>query len=390
MSDFLTDLRNDLVDAHARYGQRSAIERAARAHHPSRARLAAVAASAAAVTAGVVGGVALTRGTDDQVIGRRAPGVVARVALGGSATGLSLGGVASESGAAWIVVNVGDVMRVDATTNRVTARIPVAGPGSRLSQASDSIASGLAAGDGAVWATVFRLNPPHANETTLIRIDPKTNRVTRIPLAARASSYVSPGGSSIPPLGFGGGSLWVLGPQGGARFDPRTGAVADLVSWGLGDIYATDYGIAGDDLWVHAADGQLVEFDARTGARTATVAGRPAHTVRLAVIPGAGVIVGEDDGTLRRIDAASGRALWTTRLGDIVGPIAVAGDRLWAVNQAGRFERLTAISLATGRELSSLRLQPTLGTPQLEYPLAYIDGRVWVASPPGHAVIVRP
>ncbi len=162
------------------------------------------------------------------------------------------------------------------------------------------------------------------------------------------------------------------------------------MSWGLGDIYATDYGIAGDDLWVRAADGRLVEFDARTGARKATVPGLPASTVRLAVIPGSGVIVGHDDGTLTRIDAASGRALWTTRLGDIVGRMTVTGDRLWAVNRAGRIERLTAVSLATGRELSNLPLEPTLGTPQSEYPLASVGGRVWVALPAGKAVVVRP
>ena len=127
MSDYLTDLRSDLVDAHARYGQRSGIERAARAHAPTRAGLAALAAVAAAVMAVVAGGVALTRGTDDQVVGRRAPGVVARVALGGPVTGLGLGGVASDSGAAWIAVNRGEVIRVDATTYKVTARIPIAG-----------------------------------------------------------------------------------------------------------------------------------------------------------------------------------------------------------------------------------------------------------------------
>src|SRR4051794_41899635 len=92
MSDYLTDLRRDLVDAHARYGQRSAIARAARAHTPKRAALAALAAAAAAVIAVAVGGVALTRGTDDQVIGRRAPAVVARVALGGAGAGLAFWG----------------------------------------------------------------------------------------------------------------------------------------------------------------------------------------------------------------------------------------------------------------------------------------------------------
>ena len=131
MSDYLTDLRRDLVDAHARYGQRGAIERAARAHRPSRAGLTALAAAAAAVIAVVVGGVALTRGPDDQVVGRRAPGVVARVALGGPVDGMGLGGVASVSGAAWIAVNSGEVIRVDATTDRVTARIPIAGSSSR-------------------------------------------------------------------------------------------------------------------------------------------------------------------------------------------------------------------------------------------------------------------
>jgi hypothetical protein len=70
--------------------------------------------------------------------------------------------------------------------------------------------------------------------------------------------------------------------------------------------------------------------------------------------------------------------------------MTVAGDQLWAVNRAGRIERLTAVSLATGRQLSNLALEPSLGTPQSEYPLATIGGRVWVATPAGTAVVVRP
>jgi DNA-binding beta-propeller fold protein YncE len=339
----------------------------------------------------VVGGVALTRGTDDQLVGRRGPSVVARVPLGDGLTDLPLGGVASGFGSAWIAGHRGEIIRVDAATRKVTARIPIAGSGSRQAGSSPAtIINGLAAGGGAVWATVFALDEPHIYGTTLVRIDAATNRATRIPLGRRASDYVSPGASSIPPLAFGGGSLWVLGPRGGARIDPRGGVVADLVSWGLGEIYATDFAIAGNDLWVRAGDGRLVELDARTGARKATVRDKSGGNARLVVIPGAGVIVGHDDGTLARVDAASGRALWTTRLGEIVGPMTVAGDRLWAVNRAGRLERLTAVSLATGGELGSVVLEPTLGTPQSEYPLAAVAGRVWAATPAGDAVIVNP
>lgn len=385
MSDYLTDLRRDLVDAHDRYGGRSAMERAARAHTPTRAGLAALAAAAAVVIAVVLGGVALTRGTDDQVVGRRAPAVIARVALGDDPAGVSVGGVASGFGAAWITGRSGEIIRVDAATHKVTARIPVAGSGSRQSGGSGGIVSGMAVQAGAVWATVFDFD---SNQTSLVRVNPATNRVTaRIPLGARTSAYIS---NVIAPLLAGGGALWVAGPHGGVRIDPRRGVVTDLVSWGLGDIEATSYGSAGNDLWIRAADGRLVWLDARSGVRHATFPATAGGTARLAVIPDGGVIVGHDDGTLARINASTGKALWSARVGDIVGPMTVTGDRLWAVNRAGRTERVTAVSLATGRIVSSLALDATLGTPQTDYALATVGDRLWIATPAGNAVIVSP
>jgi outer membrane protein assembly factor BamB len=56
----------------------------------------------------------------------------------------------------------------------------------------------------------------------------------------------------------------------------------------------------------------------------------------LAVIGGAGVVVGNTDGTVTRINASDGRALWSTRVATLQGSgvgsarpggtIAIAGD----------------------------------------------------------------
>jgi outer membrane protein assembly factor BamB len=192
-------------------------------------------------------------------------------------------------------------------------------------------------------------------------------------------------------------ALWLLGADEGIRFDPRRRAESGRVKWNFGDgVFAKAFALAGDDLWARAEDGRLLRFDAHTGARKGR-ASSPAGVGNLAVIPGAGVVVGTEDGTLTRIDASSGRARWTTRIADIqvtehgsgrtARTVAIAGGTVWALTEPGLrgTERLTAVDLATGRTLTATALKD-LGAGWLKP----IGDDLWYIAPEGSAVVVRP
>jgi YVTN family beta-propeller protein len=110
-------------------------------------------------------------------------------------TGPRPGPIAVGEGAVW-TLNRGDgsVTRIDAKTNTVVATIAV----------GEGVASGtIAAGEGAVWLS--------APGTPLVRIDPRTNRVTH--------RFSGVGGGVVLA---GHGSLWVsAGPKTTWRLDPK-------------------------------------------------------------------------------------------------------------------------------------------------------------------------
>ena len=89
---------------------------------PTRAAGFGLATAVAVLVAVVVGAVALTGGGDKNTGVGRSPSVVARMSLGEA----PLDALASGFGAAWIGgIERRDVLRVDAATHRLVARIPV-------------------------------------------------------------------------------------------------------------------------------------------------------------------------------------------------------------------------------------------------------------------------
>jgi YVTN family beta-propeller protein len=94
------------------------------------------------------------------------------------------------------------VQRIDATTNRLAATIPVS--------VGDSL---LAAGGGSIWAA-------NANRNKLFRIDPERNAVVQTIPTVHPTA-----------VGFGAGALWVLDAKDGVvtEFDPSTGTPAATI-----------------------------------------------------------------------------------------------------------------------------------------------------------------
>ena len=155
----------------------------------------------------------------------------------------STGPLTTGYGAVWII-GPGVIYRVDPATARTVATIPAPGTSGK--------GSSIAAGAGAVWATsngghvgVYRIDPRHNRVTSFIRlrpnptgitvahgrvwvtepkegpgivvrIDPRTNRVSGPPIR------VGLGPGSIVS---GAGTLWVAGMDDVSRINPATGAV---------------------------------------------------------------------------------------------------------------------------------------------------------------------
>jgi hypothetical protein len=273
MSDFLSELRHEVVDAHARYGRRTKPGRAVRGLHPRGWRpvdLLAPAAIAVCVAIAVIAVVVL-RGPS-----RTASLKVAMVArIGGEPMD-----AASGFGSLWVADYQQRLVRVDPVSGRVLARIPLTGtatsvavdaagawvasepsgdtPGRHLERIDPRTArvaqrvglrtfsAALAATRQAVWVL-----STHSTGTRLMRVDPATGRAT-------ATVRPLPVGTSVSAAGA---VVWTLDNQGVvmARDAGSGRALRDLGRVGLA-LGPTDNLLSADGAgaWVVGADGRSV------------------------------------------------------------------------------------------------------------------------------------
>src|SRR6266487_2883748 len=191
-------------------------------------------------------------------------------------------------GAVW-VVGLGVIYRVDPATAKTVATIPAPGAGEW---------SGIATGGGAVWVT-----EPKQGPGIVIRIDPRTNRVSGPPIRVGT-------GAAQGVAGF--GALWVTNGNGNgsvSRINPATGVVTrTLVN--IPDVDAVGAG----SLWGTSNYGGIQRVDPATGRVTATI--RLPNAVRVIFWAGSAWASNDQTGTVVRIDPASNR---------IVGKAAPAG-----------------------------------------------------------------
>lgn len=281
-----------------------------------------------------------------------------------------LGAAAAGFGDAWIDDRAhGRLLRLDARTGQVTARIPVDG---RLA---------ISTGAGAVWALQSGGGYGLGLRGPLLKLDPRVNRVTaRIPLR-------TPSGGRA--LGFAvlahGSDVWVWGPSDVLRIDARANRVVQRIAVGDAHGELTGLVVRGRQLLVTTADGHLIRFDARTGAPPATV------TVPLtapAVRAGAGrFAVVAARGTLAGVDPTTGRLAWRRPLGFRVGAVIQAGGVLWANSAAvgDPGDRVSAVDPATGRVIASTLLA-AFGTTGL----VAANRMLWIPTAGGHVLVARP
>lgn len=247
------------------------------------------------------------------------------------------GGIAAVPGGAWLSSwDLGQIIRIDAATGRITARIPVGKP----QEGPYSIAYGA----GSLWATDYATSE-------LLRLNPRTGHQT--------AALHLPGG--IRNVSVGGGYVWVTTLRGGPvanhliKIDPATLRILKTQpiprNYGNGGLAVA---AASTAVWLLADGGpaiQAVNPASLQVIATARTGAGPYDTSALAV-------TGRDawaliDGTLNRIDppwsAITRRTLlypWPSAgsangaLGNqtlAAGPAAslwTAGPALYQVNQA--------------------------------------------------------
>jgi YVTN family beta-propeller protein len=189
----------------------------------------------------------------------------------------------------------------------VTARIPL--PGFVIVQEGS-----VASGEGAVWVV------GDAPERTLLRIDPKTNRVasrTRVPdtvVAARAGL----------------GALWLTDPTRGLllRLDPRTQKTVATVEVGAG---ARFFAVGEAAVWVqNNIDGTVSRIDPATNAVTATI------KVDSGVVDGGDLAVGGgfvwarvSDALVAKIDPRTNTVVARYGPAGGSGSVAADGSAVW-------------------------------------------------------------
>jgi streptogramin lyase len=362
VSDFLTELRGDLVDAHARYGERGRAGRLARPVHPRTWRPAAMLGAALATACLIAGIVAMStlHGPAPAPTPASPLRVVARFQVSGDLADATLG-----FGYVWTInSHNGVITKVDPASGRVVRVITV-----------DLPLDSITAGTGAIWATTSG-NPAHG---LLLRIDPGKGRVTAT-WRLRGYSVVSAAGD---------GAVWMLGTEdrqiGLERLDPATGRTTlRLPTPTLGDAIA----IGGGSLWTLDAHGVLSRRDPRTGQalRRVPALGSPLGTGGEKVLvadatgvwlvrPGALVRVTTGGSVVRRIPLPA----------DTMPLLAEARGDLWLARGAtGVHPRLLRFDAGTGKLTGSL----DLGSHQSQALVPSPRG-LWVVCADGTALLVR-
>jgi streptogramin lyase len=253
----------------------------------------------------------------------------------------------------------------------------------RLRLAVAAAAFALVVVAAALAAILLAREPAQASTAgSVIRIDPKSGRMTaRYPVSAHPGA-ITTGGGRVWLGDYREGALWTLEPHSGElrRVTSVGGEPRDLTALG-GKIYVVSDSVS-DSYSPEGFNGTVTRYDAVTGVReskldlyTCTVAGGEgvlwsmgfSGNKRLSTEPGALRIVRSVDLPYR--EPAS---IGTTRLNQ--RDLAVGYGSVWALGD-GIDRRLWRLDRSTGRILATIEL------PFIPRTVATGEGGVWVSAP---------
>jgi outer membrane protein assembly factor BamB len=366
--EFETRLRLALTEAAERTQHRSLAGRAIAAAPSLSATVGTLMAVIATLAVAAIFAVSLHRSASPLA----PPQVVARLQLADSLGG----GTTAAFGSVWLDDTTHDqLIRVDARTRRVVARLPVHG----------DVVSAAAAGG--LWV----LEGGHGLDFNgpLLRIDPRSNRITaRMPLRTPAGKPFNAAAGGL--LGST-QDVWVYGQAGVLHIDPRSHRATYAITTSAPPDSLASFG---GDLWILTTDNHLLRFDARAGAPLS----RTRVTVPNATDLGAAgqTLIAAAPEALLRLDSLTGRVLWHIQLPGASSSALTtpafysvqwtqAGGLIWTQNTGLPHDRVSAIDPDTGRVLTSLPLSD-FGT----IAITSTGSELWLATADGKVVILRP
>lgn len=294
---------------------------------------------------------------------------------------------------------------------KVVARIPLG-----------ATAGSLAAGDGAVWSTLFGTA---SGDPVAVRIDPASNGVTARAFAPSSQFYdlgvgfgslwisnfdddsvtryddttgalvgtvgLNPG-TAPEGVAFANGSVWVAGHHGNptgsvVRIDPSTDAVTARIAAGAaqGCCGPQEITFGAGALWVGVPNQhRVVRVDPTSASVTANIAAGPSCGGLAADDTAVWVAYGCDGLTVARIDPRTNAAVARVPLPAVpddpnggpagAGGVTIAFGSVWAVSAFGKYGELVQIDPATNRAVAALRIAAGEGS------VVAADGDLWVGS----------
>jgi len=258
---------------------------------------------------------------------------------------------------------------IDSHSGRVRVAIPVNG---RLA---------LSATERDVWALSRGRGYGQGLRGPLLRVDARTRRVrARIPLVGRSGRVVL--GFGVQAAGR---DAWVWGPHEILRVDGRAGRVTPRVA--VADVHGELSGFvaARGRLVAGTADGHILAFDARTGRRLRSLPVAVAKPAPKAVE--GGLVLYTAAGVVGAVKLANGRVAWHRRLGFRAGATIGSDGLVWVHSSAPHEpgDRVTALELRTGRVVTSGVL-PVFGSTGISahdgsVSMATAGGRLVVLTP---------
>jgi hypothetical protein len=344
--EFEARLRAELRQAAERERRRSALARfasAARALAPTiRQSALPVAVTAAAVVFTAIAAIALISRSEQRHLA--APKVVAELKVAEL-----LGSPVTAYGSVWVSDWSHDrLLRIDPGSRAVTARLPVRGDA--------SVAAGAGAlwalEEGSPPEGIHPQPAGYPHVGPLLRIDPSTNSVTaRIPLRTPRGRRVI--GTRVLADGD---AVWVTTQEGALGIDAQTNRVTSAIS-SKARFEGSDFTLSPDGLWARTVDRRLLRFDRSTGAklRSVPLALRQTGDAPLLETWGDGLVASVPGG-LARVDPHTGRILWQRLLGQRLHGWTEAGGLIWARSSGGKRDRLSALDPNTGRIVTSIQL----------------------------------
>jgi len=292
---------------------------------------------------------------------------------------LPIGGIPADAvladGSLWVSQSAGSVVRIDPVTRRVTGRI-----------AMPTTPGPMAAGAGSIWVQTMGTKDLDC-KGSLVRIDPGSGRIAgRIRLPYPLDGPEGPGVLAATRDG----GVWLKhGCTWGRRLERRDrgGAVRLSVPVAGVDGIST----AGGKLWVIGHDGTLTRVDAATGriekrwAKLAPLADPETRgtTALAADRTGVWVLSTGRDAILR---VEGGRVVRRIHVGPSTLPLLVnAPDGLWiaSADRLGSDYRLIRFDPSTGSPTAVLKLG-------IQQPIALVpsDGKLCVVTSNGSIVFV--